>query len=500
MDATYPAGPLQLLLVEDSEHDQIAFSRVWRNFPVPCRITTCPRAEEALELIETNQKPFDVVITDYLLPGMSGLELFHELRARAIAVPLVLMTGVGTEHLAVEALKAGVDDYLIKDPDATYMERVPQLLVEILRRHAERVARQHAEEQVRQSEQHLRAVLEATTDAIVVVNSTGRITTVNKAAEALFVASRAQLLGRALVDLLPAEADRMRPWLAAALQGDATLQRIEVRRLGKSVGLGFLEAEARPLSEDGAQHGLVCVFRDVTAKKKYERQRTEFLARLTHDLKNPLSVIVGYAALLREQVKEHASGLTENMLDSIEGSALTVQSMVTNYLESVRIEEGRLTLTKGPVAINDLLRQVIEKYEPVVAEKSLQMTLVLQDELPQVDGDAFALNLVITNLLQNAFGFLPEGGQVTVTSAAQAGFVVIAVTDSGPDIAPDRLPFVFDRYQRGKGERERAGTRLGLFMVKTLVEAHGGRVEVTSSPGAGTCFSVFLPATSGGGR
>jgi signal transduction histidine kinase len=156
MDPPEPL-PLRLILVEDSEHDALAFRRAFQKSQTPCQIVVCSRAEEALAQLQAGTTSFDLVVTDHNLPGMSGLELCHELLNRQFPLPLVLLTGAGTERLAVEALKTGVDDYLIKDPDQGYLELLPVVLPEVVRRHADRLARRRAEEALRQHAAELQA-------------------------------------------------------------------------------------------------------------------------------------------------------------------------------------------------------------------------------------------------------------------------------------------------------------------------------------------------------
>ena len=136
---------LRLLLVEDNEHDVLAFRRGFDKGRIPHQITVCWRAEEALEQLQLNPAPFDLLVSDYNLPGLSGLELCRTLIARGIALPLVLLTGAGTERLAVEALKAGVDDYIIKDAAGGYLELLPVVLPAVVQHYRDRQAHRQAE-------------------------------------------------------------------------------------------------------------------------------------------------------------------------------------------------------------------------------------------------------------------------------------------------------------------------------------------------------------------
>jgi len=146
---------LRILLVEDSEHDWLAFRRAFQKSPAPSEITRYAQAKEALKRLSADAASFDLVVTDYKLPGMSGLDLCRELLKRECPLPLVLLTGAGTEYLAVEALKAGVDDYMIKDHDRGYLDLLPLVLPDVVQKHSDRLARKRAEEALRQRNRNL---------------------------------------------------------------------------------------------------------------------------------------------------------------------------------------------------------------------------------------------------------------------------------------------------------------------------------------------------------
>jgi len=166
---------------------------------------------------------------------------------------------------------------------------------------------------------------------------------------------------------------------------------------------------------------------------------------------------------------------------------------VTNYLDLSKVEAGRLTLDKKPLMVNSILQRVEQQYEAEAQRSDLSLELQLAQELPVVEGDPLALERVFANLVHNALKFTPERGRVTVSSGQQDSEVVVRVADTGPGIGAEELPFIFERYRRASASRSQEGVGLGLFIVKALVEGHGGRVEVESSSGGGSCFSVFLP-------
>lgn len=146
---------LRILLIEDNEHDRVAFRRAFKKSSVTVAITEYVRAEEALRDLREHESEADIIVTDYKLPGMSGLALCDELLEHQVQLPLVILTGAGSEHLAVDALKAGVDDYIIKDPGGGYLDLLPLVLPAVVRQYHDRLARQQAEAEIRRMNKEL---------------------------------------------------------------------------------------------------------------------------------------------------------------------------------------------------------------------------------------------------------------------------------------------------------------------------------------------------------
>lgn len=147
--------PLRILLVDDSEHDRVTFRRALKKTEIAAEISEYVRAEDALQDLREHAAEFDILVTDYNLPGISGLALCEELLRRHVSLPLVVLTGAGSEHLAVEALKAGVNDYIIKDAEGGYLDLLPVVLPEVIRQYHDRLARQRAEEEIRRMNKEL---------------------------------------------------------------------------------------------------------------------------------------------------------------------------------------------------------------------------------------------------------------------------------------------------------------------------------------------------------
>lgn len=174
---------MNILLVEDNEHDRAAFHRAFRDVPYPCCITDCVRAPEAVAKIESDPAAFDVVVVDHHLPCQYGLDMCRELLAASVPLPLVILTGSGSEQIAVDALKAGVDDYIIKDPDSAYLQMLPMVIAEVAASFKGRLAHIAAEESLRENRERLSSILEGLTVPTFVIDVDHITTHWNKACE-----------------------------------------------------------------------------------------------------------------------------------------------------------------------------------------------------------------------------------------------------------------------------------------------------------------------------
>ena len=357
---------------------------------------------------------------------------------------------------------------------------------------------QRVEEALRQSEERYRSLVESSRDAIYTLSFEGLITSLNPAFETITGWSRSEWIGKPFAPVLhPEDLPVVLETFQRVLQGE-TPPTLELRVLSQSGKYLAGEFLVTPQIQGGRVVAVWGMARDISARKELERQRAEFLTMLAHDIKSPLGNILGYISLLLDQVKERntSEGEEEEILLRLQSNAVTVHSLVTNYLEFSRIEAGRFTLGKQPLVVNDLLRRVGKQYEGESQRRHITLEFHLQEELPPIEGDALALERIFANLLHNAIKFTPELGRITVSSARQRDeMVVVAVADTGPGLAAEEVATIFEKYHQAPSPSLQEGTGLGLSIVKALAEAHGGWVEVSSTPGQGASFMVFLPGS-----
>ncbi|MUG97124.1 GAF domain-containing protein [Scytonema sp. UIC 10036] len=222
------------------------------------------------------------------------------------------------------------------------------------------------------------------------------------------------------------------------------------------------------------------------------RAKDEFVAMVTHDLRTPLNAILGWTHLLRH-LKLDEAGVARG-LESIEQSAKFQEKLLEDLQDITRIIQGQLKLQVSEVNLVDVIQAALETAYPLAYDKTLCLESIIDNSIETISGDPKRLQQVLGNLLSNSIKFTPKGGRIEVRLERIDGFAQIKVSDTGCGISADFLPYVFERYQQAKGDRQRDGLGLGLAIARHLVELHNGTIEVTSlGLGHGTTFTIKLP-------
>lgn len=284
--------------------------------------------------------------------------------------------------------------------------------------------------------------------------------------------------------------------LVAAAAGAFTAGRITRRltRLGAAVErLDMRDLSLRvPVEGEDEVAALARGFnRMVDRLEAVERVRREHFADIAHELRHPLAVLQGRLEMLQDGVVP----LTGEQVLYLQDMVLSLNRLVGDLRDLSLAEVGRLSLRLAPVDLSAMIEELRENMEPVAADKSIALLAEVAPDLPRVHGDADRLRQVLVNLLANALHYTPQGGRVEVRAWHEGSQVRVTVSDTGPGIAPENLPHIFDRFYRADKARARStgGSGLGLAIVRSLVTLHGGTVRADSRPGEGSRFTVTLP-------
>jgi signal transduction histidine kinase len=221
------------------------------------------------------------------------------------------------------------------------------------------------------------------------------------------------------------------------------------------------------------------------------QSRRQMTADVAHELRTPLSIILGHA----EGMHDGVLPVTVETVEIIRQEAIRLDGLVNDLRVLALSDAGELELHRGMAALAPLLEQAVERHALAASQKKVHLAANLPDGLPELLLDTNRMLQVFGNLLGNALRHTPAGGQITVSAARLVDKVEIRVTDSGEGIPPDELEKVFDRLYRTdrSRKREKGGSGLGLALARSLVEQHGGKIHAENAPGGGTCMVLWLP-------
>lgn len=367
--------------------------------------------------------------------------------------------------------------------------------------------RSRVEAALQVSEMRYRRLFEAAKDGILILDTrSGRITDANPFMSELLGYSHADFLGKALWEI--------------GLFSDKSANEAAVRELQQT---GYIRYDHLPLEStgdkkveveivanvyrEGEQSVIQCNIRDISERSRLERKlkeqsgalvdlhrrKDEFLAMLSHELRNPLAPISNAVHLLRLQAREDPLQLQARTM--IERQLAQMTRLVDDLMEVSRITTGRVHLRQDRVAVAGIVERAVETASPILEQRRHELTVSVPDEPIWLFGDAGRLEQVIVNLLTNAAKYTEEGGRVWLTASQEGDEAVIRVRDTGVGIAPELLPRVFDLFTQAERSLDRAqgGLGIGLALVQRLVEMHRGKVEAFSAMGQGSEFVVRLP-------
>ena len=482
---------VQILLVEDDPEERALASHALT--ATGCQVTEATTGAEALAALRRGGN--FVVLLALRLPDMDGRELLGRIAADHPGTPAVVVTGVDDIGVAIDAMQRGAWDYVVKRADRGHLGHLRHVVARTLeRRELVRERNRYREEM-----EALATALRGTTDGVAILDPVGRISFVNRALAEAWKQRESAVVGRLVGEFVhvPGDDSALGDILAAVVERGRWSG--ELRTRGAEPPVGIWDVTFTPIRCPEFQRGaafthsrtVVGIFRDVSDRHALEQLRADFLSMITHDIKVPLTVILGYTEMLTDP-EPPPGQIPKDILARIRESGETIHALVCNFLDLSRIEAGRMTLDRRPFDVREMLAHAVEHYESNARRKGVALTLE-GDGLPPLLADETQLQRVVANLLANAIKYTPSGGRITIQVGRENGQALIAFRDTGRGIPADELPHLFEKYRRVREAKRTEGTGLGLFIAKTIVDAHGGDIRVESAPGVGSTFTLLLP-------
>jgi PAS domain S-box-containing protein len=493
---------VNILLIDDSSSDRVLAIHALKQEFDDLRVQEVTRLQDMEQVLEEGQ--FDLAITDYQLRWSDGLSVLRTLKRQDGDRPVIMFTASGTQEIAVEAMKSGLDDYVIKAPD--HFMRLPM----VARRVLEQV---EARRRAMRFEARFQTLLNYLNVGVYRMQKDGVLLEGNPAflrllgLEPLTDLSSGQTLethfhpqdyAELLKQLSQGEAGRDCEVLLHRVDGSKLWVKVskQVTTTSNTIIIdGLIEdINERKQAEQALFSALENERMARAEAQKANAVKDEFLAIVSHEVRSPLNAIYGWAKMLRTQTLDLST--TEKALETIERNAKYQSRLIEDILDISRILQNQLRLELELVELIPVINTVIEDIQPLAQAKSIQLDFALDASVGQIRGDSARLQQVVWNLLSNAIKFTPEGGQVQLQLEQLNGLAQITVSDTGQGISPDFLPHVFDRFRQADSSitRSHKGLGLGLAIVYRLVEMHNGVVYATSDGiGQGSTFVVQLP-------
>lgn len=473
-----------VLLVEDEAAHALLIDRSLRG--LIGTLTRCENVTDATQRLK--ERAFDLVISDLNLPDMRSEAAVLAVRRVATETPLLVLTSSATLGDGISAMRAGADDFLVKNFDANFKDVLQLVLARL------KSAKQAELERARVTRDRdlLREAIENSEDGLAVVYRDGRVRYSNSGFERFLHTCGVETCN--IFDIPEASVDRgsevirklrerfgdLEP--GAVWATEVVLSRDDEAAFDLSVSV------SRGASEDRT---VVVWVRDIREKKRRERFQREILSTTTHDLKGPLGAIAVSCDVLLD--KPSGDDREQALLERISSSANSAINLIEEFLSMRRIEEGAFVMHPVRGSLDSVTRRVVEAFKLTAKTRGIDVRVDCESEEIHGCVDPLGFERVITNLVSNGIKFSTKGGAVEIVLRRIATGVVLSVRDHGVGMEPSDAQRLFQRYARLAAHANVSGSGLGLFIVKCIVSAHGGSIDVTSAVGRGTTFEVFFP-------
>ncbi len=498
---------LNVLMLESNSDDALLLQRELRRAGYSLQTTVVQTEADFTSQLNPN---IDVILADLTLPAYSAERALETLLQRGLDIPFILVTGGMSEETGVGFVARGAADYLLKDR----LHRLGAAVKKAIDDRSARTERAHTERALEASEHRFRLMFDVSLDVILFIDaSDGTILDSNPAA-ALLGYTPAELNGEHWSKIFPPDRPPSEAEVrSATTQGGTVIMTHLFRRADDTLIPMDLTATRLDQGDDGQR--LLVTLRDVTERlradaerataqqlnNQFERekllneQRQRFINFAAHEFKNPMTAIWSSNAMLLEYGERMTDAARQKHHKQIEEQIQRMLDLISDMLTVGRLNESATTLVREPVDLDAFTRAMVEEQRAVYPTQTYRIeaapggyTMLAE---PKV------LEQILNNLLGNAARYSPDKRTVEVRLSREQEMLVLSVSDQGIGIQPQDLATLFEPFKRGSNVGAIKGTGLGLSIVKQSVELHGGTIEVESTPGMGSTFTVRFPAAGG---
>lgn len=442
--------------------------------------------EAGIKMIEDAH--YDIVLLDLKMPGLSGFDVLGNVKALHPDTVAIVITGYATVDHSIEAMKKGAFDFIPKPFSPEQLRVVVSKAIEHTR----------TLQDIANEKSRMRVLINQLASGVMATDNRKRVALANPAFLRMLGYRGESVIGRRAEEFIGDE--RLMKMIDQALSMDEK-EFIELTEELDLEGKGegeetILVARCVPFKDRLDRIlGTVTVLHDITALKKMDQLKSDFVSMVAHEIRSPMNSVLAQLKVVLDGLAGNVSEKQQEILGRASDKIRSLSDLSTDLLDLARIESGLITQEKENLNTAEFLADQVAFYQAKAQAKDIRLELGPLPELPPVLANRSNMEEVLSNLISNALNYTPEGGSILVSAAKENDYLCISVRDTGIGITQEDLERIFDRFYRVKSEKTRfvTGTGLGLSIVKSIVQAHNGMIRVESEPDHGTTFYIYIP-------
>ncbi len=445
--------------------------------------------DQGLDMIE--KEHFDIILLDLMMPGISGMDVLERVRELHPDTVVIVITGYATLEHSIEAMKKGAFDFIPKPFSPQELRGVVSKAIRHIR----------TLQDIAHEKSRMRVLINYLADGVMATDNEKHVALANPAFLRLTGFTGSNVIGLPVSEIVPNE--RVLEMINQALamgEDDFVALTDELPCGDDEDGDGkILGVRCVPFRDRlGRNLGTVTVLRDITALKKMDQIKSDFVSMVAHEIRSPMNSVLMQMKVIQDGLAGEVSGKQKEILQRASEKIKGLVAMSSELLDIAKIESGLITQEREKLNMGPLLADQVAFHQARAEARKIALENQAPGQLPPIMANRRNMEEVLSNLITNAINYTPEGGRVTVSAGVENDFLVVKVKDTGFGIAHEELEKIFNRFYRVKNEKTRfvVGTGLGLSIVKSIVEAHHGRIRVESKPDQGSIFLVHLPLLS----
>ena len=442
--------------------------------------------ELGIKMIE--EAHYDIILLDLMMPGLSGFDVLAHVKALHPDTVIIVITGYATVEYSIEAMKKGAFDFIPKPFSPDQLRVVVSKAIEYTR----------TLQDIANEKSRMRVLINHLVSGVITTDNQKRVALANPAFLKMIDYHGGSVIGRSVTEFIKNEKLNLMIDKALSMPGDEFIELSEemnFRGEGEKEEI-FIGARCVPFRDRlGRTLGTVTMLHDITTLKKMDQLKSDFVSMVAHEIRSPMNSVLAQLKVILDGIAGDLTEKQQEILGKASDKIKALSDLSTELLDLAKIESGLITQEKEVLNMVELLTEQVNFHQAKAQEKEISLELEPLPELPPLLGIRHNMEEVLSNLITNSINYTPDGGKVTVSATVENDYLSISVSDTGFGIPEDDLDRIFDRFYRVKNEKTRfiTGTGLGLPIVKDIVNAHNGMINVKSEPDKGTTFDIRIP-------